>query len=399
MRIINSRTRRQGTIAPLSAFLILFMLTMVAFAVDLSWIVLSQSELHNTADAAALAGANALLEDYVLYHLPNQTAARKSTIRTDAMAAARTAAKDIASYNGAGDKTSLKLRDEDIEFGFLDTSNVYTPVPTYTGYPNTVRVHMRRDDVSNGALNLYFARAVGKGSIELGADAQATLYGGVVDSFTPNRDYNGAVLPVTYDVNHWNDFVKTGKDPDGKISKDANGDPKLLVYPSIKYKGNFGLLSLDDNHAGDSEMRNWVDNGIRGSDVETLLDNKLVPLSAHPKDSWDWRGDNGFKASLVMDINDYIGKSFTFPLFQPKNSDPNNYSAGVGQGSSFDFNIVAFVGVKVVQPDKGNKEVYLQPYPVIEPEAVFRAGTLGPVQPPTSGSGLTTTFTVPKLTQ
>src|SRR5688572_11745495 len=125
---IDNRSR-PGAIAPLAACLLLFMVVMVSFAVDFSWIVLSQAELHNTADAAALAGANALLDDYVDYHLPNQNASRKQELLTRALANARLAAKQTANLNGAGDKSALNLRDEDIEFGVTDPSNVYAPLP------------------------------------------------------------------------------------------------------------------------------------------------------------------------------------------------------------------------------------------------------------------------------
>lgn len=392
-------TKRRGALVPLSAFIMLFFLVMVAFAVDLSWIALTQSELQNSADASALAGANALVDDYVLYHLPGQSASRKSQIMTTALSNARKAAKDVAKYNGAGDKKTLNLRDEDIEFGHMNVNNVYTPQPTYTGFPNTVKVKVRRDDSANGVLGLYFARVVGKSNIALAAPAAATLYSGVIDSFKVNPKRNIGVLPMTYDVNHWHEFAKTGKDPDGKTDLDDNGNPQLLIYPSIKYKGNFGLLSLDDEHAGASEMRDWVANGMRSTDLTTLISRNLLPLSAHPKDKWDWRGDNGFKASLVMEVNDYVGKSFLLPLFQPKVPTLSGYLAGIGQGSFFDFNIVEFVGVKIMEPDDDNREVIVQPSALIEPDAIFKTGTLTPAQPPTSTSPVVTTFAAPRLSQ
>src|SRR5688572_14417043 len=207
MRAFHSHSqRRRGGIAPLAVIFMVVLFAGVACAVDLSWVVLTQAELHNVADAAALAGANKLTRNHVLYHLNTQTAAQKAALLSSAQAEARAAAKQYASFNGAGDKSTLKLRDEDIEFGHIDTANVYTPLPTYTGYPNTVKVKLRRDSVANEPLNLYFARIFAKGSIELASVSAATIYTGFIDSFSPGANASIPALPVTYDVDHWNNF-------------------------------------------------------------------------------------------------------------------------------------------------------------------------------------------------
>jgi len=390
---------RPGAIAPLAAFLALFMVAMVAFAVDLSWVVLTQGELQNASDAAALAGANELLDDFVLYNLPNQSISRQNDLLNSAMSRARQTAKKAAALNGAGDQSTLLLRDEDIEFGFIDTKNVYTPLPNYPGFPNTVKVKLRRDTVANQPLGLSFSRAIGRTQVELAATASATLYAGVVDSFKVNDKYNVAVLPVTYDVNHWTDFATNGKDPDGKTRRDADGDPQLQVYPSIKYKGNFGLLSLNDNNIDANTIDSWIHNGMSAGDVQALNDHKLVPLSGRLIPIWDWNGSPGFKASNVMDMNHYyLGKSFLLPLYKPVVPTAIGYEAGIGQGKNYNFNIVAFVGVRIVQPDARNRDVVVQPAAVIEAEAIFRPGSLAPAQPG-AGTTLQTTFTVPKLTR
>ena len=55
---INSRPRR-GAVLPFMALMVVPLLAMLAFCVDLAWIVKTQAELQNVADAAALAGATA----------------------------------------------------------------------------------------------------------------------------------------------------------------------------------------------------------------------------------------------------------------------------------------------------------------------------------------------------
>jgi Flp pilus assembly protein TadG len=139
--------------APLAAVLMIFLIAMVAFAVDIGWIVLAKTNLQNTADSAALAGADPLMNGYVQYNLTSNSAT-KAAILTASLASARTYAKNFASYNSAGGVSSLTLNDSDIEFGFMDASNNYTPMPTYTGFPNTIKVTMRLDNTANQPLSL-----------------------------------------------------------------------------------------------------------------------------------------------------------------------------------------------------------------------------------------------------
>src|SRR4051794_25681198 len=93
---------RPGAIAPLTAVMLIFLVAMVAFAVDMGWMTLTQNELQSSADAAALAGTGPLLDGYVLYNLPLQTTTKKQTILADALTNARTAARQNAGYNAAG---------------------------------------------------------------------------------------------------------------------------------------------------------------------------------------------------------------------------------------------------------------------------------------------------------
>ena len=123
--------------------------------------------------------------------------------------------------------------------------------------------------------------------MNLNATASATIYAANIDSFTNVSNQAVGLLPVTYDVNNWNNFLTNGQDPDGNTTLDANGNPDLTVYPSVKDTGNFGLLGLDDSHAGASTVSSWITSGLTQPDVQNLLNNSannqtpLIPLSQH----------------------------------------------------------------------------------------------------------------------
>src|SRR5437660_1508861 len=96
------KPERRGAVAPLMSILLIPFLAMAAFAVDIGWIVLAQSELQNAADAAALAAAQQLMgqpalnpgtgsysltNGFVDYYTPGQPAARQTAIVNTATAA------------------------------------------------------------------------------------------------------------------------------------------------------------------------------------------------------------------------------------------------------------------------------------------------------------------------
>ena len=379
---------RRGAIAPLAAVLSLFLVGMVAFAVDFSWIVTTKSELQNAADAAALAGANKLMDYYVQYQVESQkqspSESQKQSIMSAAFADARTTAKTYAGYNGAGGLASLVLADADVELGFLDGKGDYKALASSgTTFPNSVTVVLRRDGTSNGELKLFFAPALGTTSIAVTATARATIYGGVMNGYgTPIPD-NAGLLPMTYDVKDWEAFLKSGKS-------------EVQVYSTVgPEKGNFGLLGLDDEHAGTSEVRDWINNGLPPAGVQTLIDRKLIPVDA-VQGEWDWLGNTGFRSSVVQDVNAYAGKTFTLPLFQALQYG-NNYQAGSDDGgANKSFNIIGFVGVRIVASSDPNRDIVIEPAPMVEVNAAFKTGTYGPAG--TYTKDLVTTFHPAKLT-
>jgi Flp pilus assembly protein TadG len=388
----------------LIALLLVPMMGLVAFAIDIAWIVQSRSDLQSAADAAALAGAEQLMSGYVQYSSPGQT--QQSTILSTSETSAKTYAKNYASYNTAGGVSSLSLKDADIEFGFTDAGNTYTAAPGYSGFPNTIKVTMRLDSSANGSLKLFFAPVLGMSTTDVKVTAAATIYTADVDDFTSSGG-NGPVLPMTLDLNAWNTFISNGKSSDGTTHTGSNGSPQLEVYPSPGVaSGNFGMLSLDDSSNSASAISGWIANGIGASDLSTLHSNHLLPTKGLTATvDTEWKGAPGFKASDLNDLT--VGTSFLLPLFEPvvsttgasyqATSDSTGPAAGTsaGHGSNTYYDIVGFVGVQISQLDKSS-DAYVQPSAMISPTFVYDLTTVAPAG---TTSSLMTTFTTPKLTQ
>lgn len=148
---LNCRNDRRGVIAVLAALLLIVMLAMVAFAVDIGYIGMSQSQLQVAADASALAAAGTI----------NQ-----------GDAAMRTAAQSIAEANSVGNR-KIQLNSSDIQTGTWDAvSRSFTPSNTSV---NSVKVTVRTAADSGGATPLFFGRIFGKDSVDQSASAVATV--------------------------------------------------------------------------------------------------------------------------------------------------------------------------------------------------------------------------------
>jgi Flp pilus assembly protein TadG len=367
---------------------------MVAFAVDIAWIASAKSRLQAAADAAAQAGARQLISGYVLYNYPMSTS--QSAIVTDAENSAKAFAKNFASYNGAGEVSSLTLNDTDIEFGYTTKTGTYTAVTGSSPFPNTVKVTLRRDSSANGALGLFFAPVLGMSSESLTATATAVIYTATnVTSFNSSLGINGGMLPVTLDINVWNNFYATGQSSDGNTHVGMNGKPQLQVYPSpSNAPGNFGLLSIGMPSSATPTYETWIQYGPSPDDLQYQGQNNLVPVSASTPEPWI--GGPGMKDTLQGYFVGVENKPRLIPVFQPVSTSP--YQAAGSQGSTAYYNIVGFVGVTITEATGNgqNMNISVQPAAVIDPTLTYDPNTLVPAG---EGSTTTTTFALPKLVQ
>src|SRR4051794_33035924 len=116
--MIHSRhpwSRRVAGVAPLTALLLIPLLAMMAFAVDIGWIAMTNEELQNAADAAALAAAEQLPSYYVQYYTPGGD---RASALGSAQAQATLFARNYAGFHKAGNAASVALDTaNDVVFG------------------------------------------------------------------------------------------------------------------------------------------------------------------------------------------------------------------------------------------------------------------------------------------
>ena len=152
--ILNQR----GIAAINGVFMGVTMAIMAGVAIDVGHALLTQNELHNASDAAALAASRQLGVTYLAMTISEQqdlnrnlTSNEQSQVNAQATAA--------AFANSASNISNLSISQGDIEFGTWDF-NGKTFTPTVTR-PNAIRATTRRDGAANGPITTFFGGYVG----------------------------------------------------------------------------------------------------------------------------------------------------------------------------------------------------------------------------------------------
>jgi Flp pilus assembly protein TadG len=406
---MTDRVQRRGAIAPLAAILLTLLVGMMAFSIDIGWVVTVKAELQNAADSAALAGAGRLQNLYVQYYSPGNSANQASLFNevssdTTSPSYPIYTAQQFAAYNQAGG-VHIQVPAGDISFSYYD-GTTFGPA-TIANFPNTCTVTTRRDGTANTSLGLFFARVFDISTIDMTAAASATTYAGNVTSLQVIPGVNAHILPVALDMNVWKQFYSTGQSPgptsytDGPIAYGPNGLPQLQVYPfGTGTPGSFGLIDTGVPSNNSPAFRNWIDDGSTPNDINYLLTNNLLPV--YPNAPQPWKVGPGLKSTLLANFQGEIGKPNLIPLFAPV-STPPNYVAATGQGQNATYAVVGFVGVTISQATGSgtNMNISIQPTANVDPTAIL--SNIGPARPAQTlafGNGTTaTTFVSAKLTQ
>lgn len=391
MRYVTTPNPRRGALLPLVAILLIFLLGMVAFAIDMGYIVQTRLELQNAADSAAMAGAARLLDLHVKTTF--SPLLDQESLRTDFITKARDEAKKFGELNKGG-AMSLILNASDITVGYLDSparSNTLQPTPPDTRLPNSVQVTVRRDGtVSTGSLALFFAPVLGTNTADIRAGATATYYGGnnITGFNSPSNGPNNLLLPIAIDYNLWTAFLNTGLSPDGtrhddytakrptgslpapnNVSTGPDQIPEFAeVYPNDLAPGNFGLLSIGPGANDTPTYRTWIANGSSPSDMAHFGPNGIQASLTNPV---RMKGGPGLKSTLVSDLQAIVGLQRIIPL----------YSTYDGTGSNTYYDIVGFAGVTIVKAEGSgsNIDIRVQPISVVDRTATTGSASVNNV--------------------
>ncbi len=350
--------RRSGAVAVLLCTLIMPLLMLLALSVDYGFLCYVKTDLQRAADQAAIAAVRDLVPD----DLGNQNLiAVKSTVR-----------QYVANNLGS----DFSVTDSDIEIGRYDPDTIYTNLTILdSGIYDTVRLTLRRDDLANRSVALFFARLFNRDKANLEVTATAVLQ---------KARYLGpgtSVLPIAVEEIAWNQLPlgdEMSVYGDGRI-EDGGGNP---------IPGNWGTLDIGSESNSTSDLRDQMVNGLRQEDLDSLHQQGRIdtPEYIDSQQEIDLNADTGFSAGMKHAMWEIEGSTRVMPIYRTVQGNGNNAS----------YEIVSWASIRIIDSRfQGSKNSFVQ----VRKSFNYDAALLpNPDLSDPSGS-IENTFTSPALVQ
>ena len=358
--------KRRGATFALIMVSVVVLIGMASLTVDVGMMYRARGEAQAAADAAAMAGAWRLLDDESLAGTPDMS---------EEIVWARDTAAEYAMKNKIVNEGPAVDIASDVLVGRLNNpwdpneELSYTNPDTY----NTVRVLVRRDDLRNGPIDLFFAGIFGRATADVTAEAYAALRNDVGGFRPTDESGNSSLLPFTLHRTAWENLLDgtftsgdnySYNEATGAVTAGADGVYELNIYPGggvgALPPGNLGTLDIGEGGNSAADLARQILDGISADDL-TALGGELM---LGPDGTLILNGDTGLSAGVSNELASIIGLPRTIPLF----------SSVVGPGNNANFTIVGFAGIRIMYVkltgSMSSKKVIIQPAFVIDGSAV-----------------------------
>lgn len=368
---LRNRESRRGTITILAAIMCIVLVGMVAFCVDIGYVLSAKEDLQRSADASALA---ACWEYGKQLGKGNSSAVASTYART-------TAAQYAALNRVTGDAMTLNTNASnspsgDVVLGYIaDFKNPQSVFQTdgSNGY-NAVKVRLRKDSATNGEVPYFFARIFGKQGQSLQTEAIAGLIRDVKGFQTPSSGGNIGILPYTLDLQTWIPFAaNSGTDnyrwnpTTKKVEAGSDGLVEVNLFPQgTGSPGNRGTVDIGSSNNSTADIARQIVYGISPSDLAHHGGSLVFDASG----KLYLNGDTGISAGVKDELESIKGQPRIIPIF----------SAVTGNGNNAMYTIVKWQGIRIMNVkltgSMSQKNVMIQVAPA-EAMGVIPATTTG----------------------
>lgn len=363
---------RRGAVLILAAFCMIVLMGMVAFSVDLGYVSMVRAELQRSADAAALASAGQLFDKDALKGSPNYS---------QEIINAKSAADAYAFNNSVASTEMYFPADASADFVIGNVTTTAYPVDVIpsTTNPNAVKVILRRDEVANGSINLFFGPLLGRSSQKIVAQSIAYYQTGIKGFKATQNGSNPSLLPYTMHYADWDNVLANPAeatddfkhDPVKKlVTAGSDGIPEMKLFPLASSSGkkgggvtpgNFGTIDIGSPNNSTADLARQILHGPNAYDLSFFPDGTI---KLGDDGTLKLNGDTGISAGVKDELASIIGQPRVLPL----------YATVSGNGNNANFIIVRFVGVTIVDVkltgSLSSKYVLIQPAYVVDPTAV-----------------------------
>lgn len=323
MKFEMRRGQRNGNVVVLICLLLPALLGFVALAVDYGFLLYVRTDLQRTVDQAVLAAVRDL---------------EPSPDGSQDLDKIRTTVREYVELNAGG---AFAVLDSDIQIGRFDPDTVYTDFEILSdGIFDTVSVTVRRDDLANSSVSLYFARIFGNDTADVSATATAVLQ--KARFLAEGSD----ILPIAVDLETWN-----SQSLDSPWS--IYGDGRLEDQFGNAIPGNWGTLDVGASSNSASALVDQINNGLRQQDLDYLESHDVIPSNDHidSQVEVDLNGDTGLSSGLKSAVINAHGSSKLMPIFE----------TFYGQGGNLEFHVVGWGVIQIVDSNwQGTLKTRLQ---------------------------------------
>ncbi|HEX5472762.1 MAG TPA: TadG family pilus assembly protein [Lacipirellulaceae bacterium] len=367
----RKQQRRKGAIAVLSAIMAAVLVGMVAFCVDIGYVLSAKEDLQRSADASSLAACWEFGQQLAKGHSPS-----------DAAVYARTTAAQYASLNPVGghamslDTNASNSPDGDVVFGYIaDFKDASSPfqVNSANGV-NAVKVRLRKNSSINGEVPYFFARIFGLRGQSLQTDAIAGIVCDIKGFEAPSDGSNLGILPYALDLQTWNNLVaNSGSDnyrwnsTTNQVEAGSDGLAEVNLFPQgTGSPGNRGTVDIGSSNNSTADISRQIVHGISKSDMDAMGGT----LQFDGSGNLYLNGDTGVSAGVKDELASVIGQPRIIPIF----------SSVSGNGNNATYTIVKWQGVRIVNVkltgSMSQKNIMVQVCPVMS-KGVIPSTTAG----------------------
>ena len=338
-RQLKPRQDRKGSIAVLTAVMSVMLVGMVAFCVDIGYVLTAKEDLQRSTDSAALAAC----WDF------GARLGKGNTSDTAASYARATAAQYATLNRVTGKPMTLNQNasnsaNGDVVFGYIsDFKNSQSPFQTdgSNGY-NAIQVTLHKDATENGTVPYFFARIFGLNGQPLHSSAVAGMVRDVKGFKAPGGGGNIGILPYALDLQTWTNFVANigsdnySYDPvTHTVKPGSDGLVEVNLFPQgTGSPGNRGTVDIGGNNNSTSDIARQIVYGISPADLAALG----KPLQFDSTGKLTLNGDTGISAGVKDELASIKGQPRVIPIF----------SNVTGNGNNAQYTIVKWQGVRIM---------------------------------------------------
>src|SRR5262245_2750029 len=344
----NPATVRRGHVIALFCILLVFLVGMVAFAIDTGFVAATRTQLQATSDSGALAGVEKLNT------WPGQEVPEAS---------ARAEARRFVGLND-----SLTVRDVDmrlLRYNPLKPSGQrISTAYSIISPPNAFEITLRRDTLANGRVSLFFAPVLGQGDADV--RTKATAYILPAKGIKPGAP----MIPYTMQIDYYfaclgeerrgvdNKKITVADDytvqPDGLVVAGPDGVSECVLFSSTQNKpGNFGSLDIGSTSNGTPELDRQIANGPTTGDFNDPDFYQKIAADGALYTPVNVTGDTGLSTSTKHQFELIFGEPRLIPL----------YDTVTGTGNAATSHTVAYAAITVLTVDFNGtpKRLWIQP--------------------------------------